>query len=337
VLSPPLSWAALYRDGMDEIAVAVHRGDLVLTDGGVETRIMFDDTVPMDPVLGSASLLDTPSGLEALTDIFGGYLEDARSFGIPSVLGTPTFRASKHWLSAASGHKLSGPNELSELNEPNGLKAINERAVAFQQGVRDESRAADQPVWIAGVLGPAGDAYQPGRAPDTDEARAYHRQQAQSLADAGADFLYAATFCSVDESIGVAQAMAETGSTAVVSFVLGPDARVLDGTPLDVAIRRVDDVSPPAWFALSCVHPDVAERAVDGLGIELDRLREVKANASVLSPDQLVALDHVDTGDPSAWATTMARLGREAGIPVLGGCCGTDGRHLRALAGLLTW
>jgi homocysteine S-methyltransferase len=303
----------------DEIAVAVHRGDLVLADGGIETRIMFDDTVPMDPVLGSASLLDTPSGLEALTDIFGGYVEDARSFGIPSVLGTPTFRASKRWLSAASGHEL------------------NQRAVAFQQGVRDESRAADQSVWIAGVLGPAGDAYQPGQAPDTDEARAYHRPQAQSLADAGADFLYAATFCSVDESIGVAQAMAETGSTAVVSFVLGPDARVLDGTPLDVAIRRVDDVSPPAWFALSCVHPDVAERAVDGLGIELDRLREVKANASALSPDQLVTLDHVDTGDPSAWATSMARLGREAGIPVLGGCCGTDGRHLRALAGLLTW
>ncbi|HEY2562759.1 MAG TPA: homocysteine S-methyltransferase family protein [Acidimicrobiales bacterium] len=313
---------------MDEITVAVHRGDLVLADGGVETRIMFDDTVPMDPVMGSASLLDTPSGLEALTDIFGGYLEDARSFGIPSVLGTPTFRASRRWLSAASGHNLNGANKL---------KALNERAVAFQQGVRDESPAADQPVWIAGVLGPAGDAYQPAQAPGTREARVYHRQQAESLAGAGADFLYAATFCSVDESIGVAQAMAETGSTAVVSFVLGPDACVLDGTPLDVAIRRVDDVSPPAWFALSCVHPDVAERAVDGLGIELDRLREVKANASVLSPDQLVTLDHVDIGDPSAWAATMARLGREAGIPVLGGCCGTDGRHLRALAGLLTW
>jgi homocysteine S-methyltransferase len=302
----------------DEIAVAVHRGDLVLADGGVETRIMFDDTVPIDPVLGSASLLDTPSGLEAPTDICGGYVEDARSFGMPSVLGTPTLRTSKRWFSTASGH------ELDELN------------VAFQQGVRDESRATDQPVWIASVPVPAGDAYQPGEAPDADEARANH-PQAQSLADAGADFLCAATFCSVEESIGVAQAMAETGSTAVVSFVLGPHARVLDGTPLDVAIRRVDDVSPPAWFALSCVHPDVAERAVDGLGIELDRLREVKANASFLSPDQLVTLDHVDTGDPSAWATSMARLGREAGIPVLGGCRRTDGRHLRALSGLLTW
>ena len=104
MLSTPLSWAALYRDGMDEIAVAVHRGDFVLTDGGVETRIMFDDTVPMDPVLGSASLLDTSSGLKALTAIFGGYLEDARSFGIPSVLGTPTFRASERWICAASGH-----------------------------------------------------------------------------------------------------------------------------------------------------------------------------------------------------------------------------------------
>ncbi|HEX3563949.1 MAG TPA: homocysteine S-methyltransferase family protein [Acidimicrobiales bacterium] len=311
----------------DEIAVAVRRGDLVLADGGVETRVMFDDTVPMDPVLGSASLLDTPSGRQALSDIFGGYVGDARSFGTPTVLGTPTFRASERWINAAAGHQVHQVHEVNELNQ---------RAVAFQQGVRDRSRAHDQAVWIAGVLGPAGDAYQPEQAPGAGEALAYHRRQAQALATAGADFLYAATFCSVAESIGVAQAMAETGSTTVVSFVLGPDARVLDGTPLDVAIRRVDDVSPPTWFALSCVHPDVAARAVDGLGADAGRLREVKANASALSPDELVTLDHVDTGDPQAWADSMATLGRDAGIPVLGGCCGTDGRHLRALARLLT-
>jgi homocysteine S-methyltransferase len=325
----------------DEIAVAVRRGDLVLADGGVETRVMFDDAVPMDPVLGSASLFDTAAGREALGDIFGGYVGDARSFGTASVMGTPTFRASQRWIDAASRHeigeilKVGAVGAVGAVGRVGDVGDLNRRAVAFQQGVRDRSRA-DEPVWIAGVLGPAGDAYQPEQAPDTDEAHTYHRQQAQALATAGADFLYAATFCSVAESIGVAQAMAETGSTSVVSFVLGPDARVLDGTPLDEAIRRVDDVSPPAWFALSCVHPDVAARAVDGLGAEHDRLREVKANASALSPDQLVTLDHVDTGDPEAWADSMARLGQEAGIPVLGGCCGTDGRHLRALAGLLT-
>lgn len=301
--------------------MAVGRGDLVLADGGVETRVMFDDTVPMDPILGSASLLDTASGRQALSDIFGGYVGDARSFGTPTVLGTPTFRASKRWISATSAHTVG---------------ELNQRAVAFQQGVRDRFRAEDQAVWIAGVLGPAGDAYRPEQAPGIGDARSYHRQQARTLATAGADFLYAATFCSVAESIGVAEAMAETGSTAVVSFVLGPDARLLDGTPLGEAIRRVDDVSPPAWFALSCVHPHVAARAVDALGTELDRLREVKANASVLSPDRLVTLDHVDTGDPEDWADSMANLGRDAGIPVLGGCCGTDGRHLRALARLLT-
>ncbi len=316
----------LYREGMqEEIDAAVRRGDLVLADAAVETRVMFDDTVPMDPVLGSASLLDTPSGRAALSDIFGGYIDDARSCGAPAIVGTPTFRASKHWIQPASGHQVGELNQL---------------AVKFQQGVRDrlpeENQPVTQPVWIAGVLGPAGDAYQPDQAPDTTTARAYHRPQAQALADAGADFLYAATFCSVDESIGVAQAMAETGSTVVVSFVLGADARVLDGTPLDVAIRRVDDVSAPNWFALSCIHPEVAQRAVDGLGPELGRLREVKANASALSPDRLVTLDHVDTGDPHAWAMSMARLGREAGIPVLGGCCGTDRRHLRALGALLT-
>ena len=304
----------------DEIAQAVARGNMVLADGGVETRVMFDDAVPMDPVLGSASLLDTPSGREALFDIFAGYIGDARSCGAASVVGTPTFRASKHWVDPAGGHDV---------------RELNQRAVEFQQSVRARSPESAEPVWIAGVLGPAGDAYQPDQAPDTSVARAYHRSQAHALADAGADFLYAATFCSVDESIGVAQAMAETGTAAVVSFVLGPDARVLDGTPLDVAIRRVDDVSAPDWFALSCVHPDVARRAVDSLGPELGRLREVKANASALSPGQLVTLDHVDAGDPRTWAVSMAWLGRDAGIPVLGGCCGTDGRHLRALGALL--
>jgi S-methylmethionine-dependent homocysteine/selenocysteine methylase len=111
---------------------------------------------------------------------------------------------------------------------------------------------------------------------------------------------------------------------------------MLDGTPLDVAMRQVDEVSPPASFALSYVHPDVAAHAVDGLGAELDRLREVKADASALSPDQLVTLDHVDAGDPEAWAGSRARPGWD-GIPVLGGCCETGGRHLRAWARLLTW
>ncbi|HEY6622612.1 MAG TPA: homocysteine S-methyltransferase family protein [Acidimicrobiales bacterium] len=304
-----------------EIGAAIGRGELVLADGGVETRVLFDDAVPMDPVMGSASLLDTSSGRAALFDIFGGYINDARSCGVPAIVGTPTFRASKRWIPPASGH------DVGELNRS---------AVQFHQGVRDRSPEDTPPIWIAGVLGPAGDAYQPDQALDQTAARAYHRPQARALADAGADFLYAATFCSVDESLGVAQAMAETGTTIVVSFVLGPDARVLDGTALDVAIRRVDDVSPPDWFALSCVHPDVVQRAVDGLGPELGRMREVKANASAFSPRQLVALDHVDAGDPDAWAVSMARLGREAGIPVLGGCCGTDGRHLRALGALLT-
>ena len=107
-------WPPLYRDGMhDEIAVAVRRGDLVLADGGVETRVMFDDAVPMDPVLGSASLLDTAPGRQALSDIFGGYVGDARSFGTPAVLGTPTFRASERWINAASGHDVDELNQLA--------------------------------------------------------------------------------------------------------------------------------------------------------------------------------------------------------------------------------
>ncbi len=82
--------------------------------------------------------------------------------------------------------------------------------------------------------------------------------------------------------------------------------------------------------------PTVAARALDACGDAVTRIREVKANGSVLSPAELVALDHAESDPPTEFATAMNDLRRDYDVPVVGGCCGTTDAHMRALGELLT-
>ena len=294
----------------------------VLTDGGIETRIMFETSTTMDPDVGVAGLLGDPEGEQALRAIFGSYVDAAAATGLPLVIGTPTFRASADYTRRAG---LGGIETVRRLNTA---------AVAFHRQLLAERLGP--PVWIAGVLGPAGDAYQPAQAPSASAAAEYHRPQIDALAEAGADFLFAATLPAVGEAVGAARAMARTGLPYVVSWVLDADGRVLDGTPLAEAIRRVDDEAAPTYFSLSCIHPAVAARALAACGEAGRRIREVKANGSALSPAELVALDHAASDPPAEFAAAMDDLRRTYDVPVVGGCCGTTDAHIRVLGELLT-
>ena len=304
---------------MSEFVDAVAAGRTVLTDGAIETRIMFETTLPMDPHVQVAGMLGDPAGEQALRGVYGGYVDAARAAGLPVVIGTPTFRASVRYTERAG---LGGAAAVTRLNHA---------AVEFHRSLRPD--AGGPPVWIAGVIGPAGDAYLLDAAPTAAEAADYHRTQVEALADAGADVLFAATFPAVGEAIGVARAMARTALPFVVSFVLDGAGRVLDGTPLDEAIGQVDADSPPAFFSLSCIHPTVAARALESCASR-NRIKEVKANGSALSPAELVALDHPEADPPDDFAELMNDLSERYAVPVVGGCCGTTDAHMRALAGL---
>lgn len=293
----------------------------VLTDGGIETRIMFETPIAMDPDVGAAGLLGDRQGEPALRAIYRSYVDAATSSGVPLVIGTPTFRASPNFTRRGG------------LGGVDAVRRLNGAAVAFHQQLR--SGHTGPAVWIAGVLGPAGDAYRPAEAPSAADAAEYHRPQIEALAEAGADFLFAATFPAVEEAVGAARAMARTGLPFVVSWVLDRDARVLDGTSLAEAIDRVDDHAAPAYFSLSCIHPTLAVRALDSCGAAIARIREVKANGSALSPAELVALDHSESDPPADFAAAMNGLRRDYGVPVVGGCCGTTDAHIRALGELL--
>lgn len=311
---------------MSDFIETVTSGRPVLTDGGIETRIMFETPIHMDPDVQVAALLDHRDGRMKLESVYSGYVEAAREFSLPVVIGTPTFRA--------------GPNFIRRAGLPEeDIGRLNRQAAGFLKDVRE--KGGHEPVFIGGVIGPSGDAYMPGQALPVAQAAEYHRPQAEALAVAGVDFLFAPTFPSVDEAEGACIAMARTGVPHVISFILGPEGDVLDGTPLAAAINRIDDNpdARPLYFSLSCIHALAAAEAVAKLKADsapaYGRLAEFKANGSPLRTDRLVQLDHPETDDPETFAAEMAGLFDPAGLHVLGGCCGTDDSHIRALARLL--
>lgn len=304
---------------------AVGAGSLILTDGGIETRIMFETEIPLPEHVQVAALVDDPAGGPVLRGIYEGYVAAARSFELPVIIGTPTFRASLNFVRRAG------------LGDAEAVRRLNADAVAMHHEIR--ARSDHRPVFVAGVIGPSGDAYRPGESLPAEEAGEYHGPQAEALAGAGVDLLYAPTFPAVEEALGVAMAMGATGLPSVVSFVLDAEGRVLDGTPLHAAIERIDAEAPPLFYSISCVHPSVAAGALRDEGVFSDlvarRLGELKANASALGTEELVRLDHPEGDDPERFAAGMWEIHESFGLRILGGCCGTDDRHMRALAALM--
>lgn len=296
----------------------------ILSDAGIETRIMFETQIALDPHVQVAALLEQREGREALRSIYAEYVEVARAHGLPAIVGTPTFRASRRYVERAG----RGGGEA--------VRRFNAEAVALLSEVRAASE--HEPVFVAGVVGPYGDAYAPGDCLSHLDGADYHAEQIAALVEAGADLLFAPTFPSIEEAHGVAIAMSTSGLPYAIGFVLDQRGRILDGTYLHAAIERLDDHVLPAsaFYSISCVHPTVVRTALTDLSVTssraASRLREVKANGSSLTPDQLVLLDHAEADPPEAFGEAMDGIGRDFDVPILGGCCGTDAQHLAALA-----
>lgn len=306
---------------MPGFAETIATAPYVITDGGIETRIMYETDLPLDGPLEVAGLVHGGGrGREAMQRVYRDYLEVGQRHDVPMIIGTPTFRAHPDRLRAAG------------LPLPDGVALINAACVEMHRELRSGMGDYAAKVFIAGVIGPRGDAYRPQEAPGVEAAAAYHAAQARALAAAGVDFLFAPAFPAAPEAIGVARAMAATGLPHVLSFVLGDDGRLLDGTPVDDAIAAIDaDVTPmPLYYSLSCVHSSVGARAVGGSRSR--RIRGLKANGSRLPPEELVKLDHLDSEPPAAFAEAMLALHGSFGLSVLGGCCGTGPAHIDALA-----
>jgi len=187
-------------------------------------------------------------------------------------------------------------------------------------------------------MGCRGDAYKPQEALTREAARAFHAVQAEALAGAGADYLMASTMPEIHEALGLAETLAATGCPYLVSFIVRPSGNLLDGTPLDDAMARIDDsvVPRPLGYLVNCVHSSTLASALHAppgrRAIDSGRLLGLQANTSSMSPEELDGAQDLAGEDPVVFASGMCALRTEFGLHVLGGCCGTDGGHIAALA-----
>jgi homocysteine S-methyltransferase len=169
-----------------------------------------------------------------------------------------------------------------------------------------------------------------------DQAAEYHATQIGQFAAAGADLVTAFTLTSPEEAAGVVLAAAAAGLPSVVGFTVETDGRLPSGPSLAEAVRQVDEATGAAasWFMVNCAHPD---HVLLGLQAEpLPRVRAYRPNASRLSHAELDAAETLDDGDPAELAVGVREVRRRLpGLQVIGGCCGTDARHVRAMAGTL--
>jgi S-methylmethionine-dependent homocysteine/selenocysteine methylase len=291
---------------------------MFLTDGGIETTLIFHDGFDL-PHFASFILLESEEGISALRSYYSRYLEIASGAGSGFILETPTWRANADW-----GKRLGYDGEQ--------LDAINRIAVDFLEGLR--ARYADEtgPIVISGNIGPRGDGYVAGDRMITGEAAQYHDAQVRSFAATRADMICAITMTYAEEAIGVINAATQHDMPVVIGFTTETDGRLPSGQSLRDAVEQVDTEtgSAAAYFMVNCAHTEHFDHALAAGESWTGRVRGVRANASRMSHAELDEAEHLDDGDPVEFGQLYKALReRLPHLSVFGGCCGTDHRHIR--------
>ncbi|MCA2407621.1 homocysteine S-methyltransferase family protein [Rhizobium leguminosarum bv. viciae 248] len=305
---------AKYRNGLPQL-----KGGTFITDGGMETTMIFQEGIDL-PHFAAFILLASEEGRQRLRNYYRRYLDVARRHGTGFVLDTATWRANPDW-----GQKLGYTNEA--------LKAVNEEAVDLLVGLRSDYERPEQPIVISGAIGPRGDGYKAGIM-DAAEAEDYHAFQIGAFAGTEADMVSAFTLTNIDEAIGVARAAQALGMPSAISFTLETDGRLVTGRSLQEAIETTDAMTggAPAYYMINCAHPTHFETALDPGSAWVKRISGIRANASTMSHEQLDNSETLDAGDPEDLGRRYRKLiDRMPALRVLGGCCGTDHRHVAAI------
>ena len=300
-------------------ALPQRNGGIFLTDGGMETTLIFHQGIEL-PHFAAFVLLDSAEGREKLKQYYAAYLSVARDHGTGFVLDSPTWRANPDW-----GVKLGC--------DAAALNAINVRSIAFLEELRSDWERPAAPCVISGAIGPRGDGYKAGNM-DAAEAEDYHRAQIAAFADGGADMVTAYTLTSVNEAIGIARAAQSEGIPSAISFTVETNGRLVKGETLREAIEAVDRETDRAveYFLINCAHPTHFENALKAGETWTERIHGLRANASTKSHAELDESETLDSGDPADLGRRYGALRRAfPKMRILGGCCGTDHRHAAAI------
>lgn len=306
---------AKYRNNLPQLS-----NKIFLTDSGLETTLIFKENVEL-PEFAAFTLLETIEGANLLREYYRRHAALAVGNDSGFVLESVTWRANKDW-----GAKLG----LSE----SGLENINRRAVRLMEEIRDEFETYISPMVISGNIGPRGDGYTAENKMSSDEAEQYHAAQIGIFKETNADMVSAFTINYVEEAIGIVRAAQAAGIPIVISFTVETDGRLPSGQTLKDAIEATDEAtdSYAAYFMINCAHPTHFENVLTDEAWT-KRIGGIRANSSTKSHAELDESTELDEGNPSELGRQYsAILSKLPNVRVLGGCCGTDIRHVSEIA-----
>ncbi len=296
-------------------------GDFFLTDGGIETTLIFLEGLEL-PDFAAFDLLKRKDGEAALRKYFRTYAGLAQRFGTGLILESATWRASADW-----GTKLGySAKEMADANR---------RAIGLLEEIRNEFMGDTNKVVISGCVGPRGDGYNPGKMMSEKEAETYHGDQIRVFQDSAADMVTAITMNYVEEAVGIARAAERAAMPVVISITVETDGKLPTGQTLRAAIEQVDAATSryPSYYMINCAHPTHFEHALTAAEPWTQRIRGLRANASRKSHAELNESPELDIGDPAELGMQHAQLkSRLPQLNVMGGCCGTDHRHVEQIA-----
>ena len=252
---------------------------------------------------------------------YRSYLSIAAAHGLGFIFESPTWRASPDW-----GDKLG--------YSAAALADVNRKSIDLMVELRDAHQTKDAPMVISGCVGPRGDGYDPGRLMNVAQAEAYHASQIATFSETQADMVTAITMTNANEAIGITRAAVAAGMPVAISFTLETDGCLPTGQSLEDAIGAVDAATrrAPAYYMINCAHPTHFESALPVGAAWVRRLRGIRANASQRSHAELDQATDLDAGDPAELGRQYRTLRhRFSHLNVLGGCCGTDHRHVEQI------
>lgn len=294
---------------------------IFLTDGGLETTLIFHQGFEL-PYFAAFDLLQTAEGYQAIANYFRTYLNIAVQNQVGFILESPTWRASADW-----GDRLGYSREA--------LAEVNRQAIDLLHLLRQGYESPTTPIVVSGCVGPRGDGYQVGTAMTVAEAERYHRPQISAFAQAGADLATAMTLTYVQEAIGITRAAQAVGLPVAISFTVETDGHLPNGQTLREAICQVDAATAngPTHYLINCAHPSHFAATLTPGEPWVQRIRGLRANASTLSHAELDEATTLDAGSPLELGQQYRALrDRLPQLTILGGCCGTDHRHVEAIA-----
>ncbi|MGJ8619789.1 MAG: homocysteine S-methyltransferase family protein [Methylophilaceae bacterium] len=295
-------------------------GKRFITDGGMETDLIFNHQI-MLPEFASYNLLRTQNGYETLFEYYVSYVELAKQYKLGIILETPTWRANTDW-----GEKIG--DSLDSLHK------FNQKAVVLLDQIKAEYNSEYSPIIASGCIGPRGDGYKPDFLMSSTEAQQYHSTQIESFSSTNVDMISAYTINYIEEAIGITLAAQQFNMPVCISFTVETNGLLSTGATLSQAIQSVDKATDngPIYYMINCAHPTHFYHVLADAEC-INRLRGVRANASCCSHADLDESDELDDGNPEELGKQLADINlRFPHVNIIGGCCGTDLRHLEQIA-----